>query len=138
MTIRPSILLVDDYPDMLYNLSLPLEIAGFQTLTANNGFEAIEILNTHTIDLIVSDIVMPDMDGYELYHQVRKNSVWINIPFLFLTGCLLDSEIRYGKELGVDDYLIKPIKTDHLLSVVRGKLKRQQQLMNKYKTSDIS
>lgn len=135
MTIRPSILLVDDYPDMLYNLSLPLEIAGFQTLTAGNGHEALDILNTHAINLIVSDIVMPKMDGYELYHHVRNNSGWINIPFLFLTGCLLDSEVRYGKELGVDDYLVKPIKTDHLLSVVRGKLKRQQQLLDRYKSN---
>lgn len=131
MTIQPSILLVDDYPDMLYNLSLPLEIAGFQTLTASNGFEALNTLKTYRINLIISDIVMPDMDGYELFHHVRKNSVWINIPFVFLTGCLLDSEVRYGKELGVDDYLVKPIKTEHLLSVVRGKLKRQQQLMNR-------
>lgn len=133
MTFQSCILLVDDHPDLLYNLSLPLEIAGYQTLTAHNGLEALDILQTQKIDLILSDIVMPDMDGYELYHQVRENSAWINIPFLFLTGCLLDSEIRYGKELGVDDYLIKPIKTNHLLSVVRGKLKRQQQL---YKLSD--
>ena len=133
MTIRPSILLVDDYPDMLYNLSLPLEIAGFQTSTASNGIEALDILKTQTIDLILSDIVMPDMDGYQLFHQVRENSAWINIPFLFITGCLLDSEIRYGKELGVDDYLVKPVKTDHLLSAVRGKLKRQQQLINRHK-----
>ncbi|HRV92738.1 MAG TPA: response regulator [Anaerolineae bacterium] len=134
MTIRPSILLVDDYPDMLYNLSLPLEIAGFQTSTASNGIEALDILKTQTIDLILSDIVMPDMDGYQLFHQVRENSAWINIPFLFITGCLLDSEIRYGKELGVDDYLVKPVKTDHLLSAVRGKLKRQQQLINRHKS----
>ncbi|MCB0192634.1 MAG: response regulator [Anaerolineae bacterium] len=128
MTVQPSILLVDDNPDLLYNLSLPLEIEGYQTLTAKNGFEALDILKSQKIDLILSDIVMPDMDGYELYNQVRENLAWTNIPFLFLTGCLLDSEIRYGKELGVDDYLVKPVKSGHLLSVVRGKLKRCQQL----------
>lgn len=128
MPFQPSILLVDDHPDFLYNLSLPLEIAGYRTLTANNGSEALDILSAQHVDLILSDIVMPDMDGYELFRHVRENSAWVHTPFLFLTGCLLDSEIRYGKELGVDDYLIKPIKSDHLLSVVRGKLRRRQQL----------
>jgi DNA-binding response OmpR family regulator len=123
-----SILVVDDEPDLLDNISLALEAEDYQVLTANNGSEALEILAAQPINLILADIAMPDMNGYQLYQQVRQNPAWVLIPFIFLTARTMDSDIRYGKELGVDDYLTKPIRTRDLLAAIRGKLHRTQQL----------
>jgi len=106
-----SILVVDDEPDLLDNISLALEAEDYQVFTANNGSEALEILAAQPVNLILADIAMPDMNGYQLYQQVRQNSAWVLIPFIFLTARTMDSDIRYGKELGVDDYLTKPIRT---------------------------
>lgn len=128
MRTGATILVVDDQPDLLSNLELALESAGYQVLTANDGIEALDILQTYSIDLILSDIAMPRMNGYQLYEQVRDNPQWLAIPFLFLTARTLDSDIRYGKELGVDDYLTKPIEPEDLLATVQGKLRRAQQL----------
>jgi DNA-binding response OmpR family regulator len=124
------ILVVDDQPDLLSNLGLTLESGGYQVLTANDGTEALSILQTQSVDLILADIAMPRMNGYQLYEQVRDNPQWLNIPFLFLTARTLDSDIRYGKELGVDDYLTKPIQPEDLLATVHGKLVRKRQLGN--------
>lgn len=121
-----SILLVDDQSDLLDNLSLTLEMAGYQTKTANSGFEALGVLKSEPVDLILSDIVMPTMDGYQLYQQICKNPTWMTIPFLFLTGCrfLSESEIRYGQALGIADYLVKPIRSKELLATIKDKLKQ--------------
>ncbi len=123
-----SILVVDDQPDLLDSLALTLESAGYTAVTAKDGWEALTVLQSHTVDLILADIAMPQMNGYQLYERVRANPQWTKIPFLFLTARTLDSDIRYGKELGVDDYLTKPIQPEDLLAVVRGKLRRAEQI----------
>jgi CheY-like chemotaxis protein len=128
MKTSASILLVDDQPDLLDNLSLTLGMAGYQTVTASDGFEALAVLQRQPVDLILSDITMPRLDGYQLYHRVRQNPEWAKIPFLFLTGCgfLSDGEIRYGKALGIDEYLSKPIRSKELLAAVQRVLRRTQ------------
>jgi CheY-like chemotaxis protein len=128
MKTSASILLVDDQPDLLDNLSLTLGMAGYQAVTASDGFEALAVLQRQPVDLILSDITMPRLDGYQLYHRVRQNPEWAQIPFLFLTGCgfLSDGEIRYGKALGVDEYLSKPIRSRELLAAVQRVLQRTQ------------
>jgi two-component system alkaline phosphatase synthesis response regulator PhoP len=123
-----SILLVDDQPDFLENLGLVLETANYRVLTARDGLRALSILKTQPVSLILSDIEMPSMNGYQLYHAVRTNPEWVTIPFLFLSGRDLDSDIRHGKELGVDDYLLKPIRPRDLISIIQGKLRRIQKL----------
>ena len=123
-----TILVVDDQPDLRAMLSLTLESAGFHVLRSGDGLEALAILQAQAVDLIVADIAMPRMNGYQLYQRVRENPHWIAIPFIFLTARSLDSDIRYGKELGVDDYLIKPIEPEDLLAAVQGRLRRASQL----------
>lgn len=125
----PSILIVDDEPDLLDFIGLALEPEGFDTLVARSGVEALALLESQPVDLILADVAMPDMNGYQLYERVRQNPNWGAIPFIFLTGREMDSDIRYGKELGVDDYLTKPIAVADLLAVVRGKIRRSQQLI---------
>jgi CheY-like chemotaxis protein len=118
-----SILLIDDEPDLLENLSLTLNMAGYSTITAADGFEALDALQNQPVGLILSDISMPSMDGYQLYNRIREDPQWSKIPFIFLTGCrfLSDKEIRYGKALGVDEYLAKPIRSEQLLLAVLSK-----------------
>ena len=124
MTTTKSILLIDDEPDFLDNLSLTLEMAGYKTITAQDGVEALSVLQNQVVDLIISDIKMPHVGGYELYKIVRANPVWSSIPFFLLTGCrfVSDSEVHYGKALGVDEYFTKPIRSKELLFAVGNRL----------------
>jgi CheY-like chemotaxis protein len=117
------ILLVDDEPDLLDNLSLTLTMAGYQTVMARDGLEALEVLQTRPINLILADINMPCMGGYQLYQHIHENPHWATIPFIFLTGCrfISDGEIRYGKAMGVDEYLVKPVRAEQLLLAVWSK-----------------
>ncbi len=128
MDTNVTILVVDDEPDLLDNISLALEVEAYHVLTAGDGIEAVAALKSHPVSLILADIAMPNMNGYQLYERVRENPKWVAIPFIFLSARTMDSDIRYGKELGVDDYLTKPIRAADLLAAVRGKLKRAQQL----------
>ena len=121
-----SILVIDDQPTIREVLSWTLEAKGYRVVTASDGIEALDVLKAQPVDLILADIAMPRMNGYQLYEQVVENPQWVAIPFLFLTARALDSDIRYGKALGVDDYLTKPIKPADLLATVRGKLRRAQ------------
>ncbi|RMF05922.1 MAG: response regulator [Chloroflexi bacterium] len=122
-----TILLVDDQPDFLENMSLTLESAGYRTVTATDGFEALKALKTQPVSLILSDIGMPVMGGYQFYQRVRNNPQWAAIPFVFLTGYefLSDNEIGYGRALGVNGYLTKPIRATDLLDVVSQQLHAQ-------------
>lgn len=124
----PTILIVDDQPALRESIALTLEAAGYQVVGAADGIEALGLLQEQPVDLILADIAMPRLNGYQLYERVRSNPRWLHIPFVFLTARALDSDIRYGKELGVDDYLTKPVQPEDLLAVVQGKLRRAGQL----------
>lgn len=128
MTHDATILLVDDQVEILEALSMTLEARGYRVYCAPDGAEALEILSQEQVDLILADIAMPRMNGYQLYERARQRPEWVAIPFIFLTGRAMDSDIRYGKELGVDDYLTKPIEPEDLLAAVQGRLRRAQQL----------
>ncbi|MCL4294116.1 MAG: response regulator transcription factor [Anaerolineae bacterium] len=123
-----TILVVDDDLDILTNVKLALETEGYQILTAQDGLEALALLHAQSVHLILADIAMSPMNGYQLFERVRQEPKWVTIPFMFLTARAMDSDIRYGKELGVDDYLTKPFRVLDLLAAVRGKLRRAKQL----------
>jgi DNA-binding response OmpR family regulator len=128
MDAPETVLVVEDQPDLLKGIALLLEQEGYHALTAADGLEGLETLQSQRVDLILADIAMPGMNGYQLYERVRENPMWVSIPFIFLTARVMDSDIRYGKVLGVDDYLTKPFRPQDLLAVVKGKLRRAQQL----------
>ncbi|MHA1688876.1 MAG: response regulator [Promethearchaeota archaeon] len=123
---KSLILIVDDNKELLYNLQLMLETNRFKVITASNGKKALEILENNPIlpDLIISDIIMPEMSGYEFFKAVSSNPQWYHIPFLFLTAKSSEEEIRFGKLLGVDDYIVKPFKKKDLLAIINGKLNK--------------
>jgi DNA-binding response OmpR family regulator len=123
-----TILVVDDQPGLLANIQLTMEVAGYRAFTARDGVDALTVLESQPVDLILADIAMPRMNGYQLFERVQKNPEWMTIPFIFLTARAMDSDIRYGKQLGVDDYLTKPVEPEDLLATVQGKLRRAQQL----------
>jgi CheY-like chemotaxis protein len=124
--LKPLILVVEDNRDILFNLNLILESNNYEPITSRNGKEALEILKKFdkVPDIIISDIMMPEMDGYEFFKEVSNNSRWNRIPFLFLSARSTPQDIRFGKLLGVDDYITKPFKEKDLLAVLSGKIAR--------------
>jgi len=130
---KPIIMAVDDYEPFLTMVQSTLEMEGYTVWTAQNGQQALDLLLTQfrnqdrVPDLILADIMMPVMDGYAFYEHVRGNPYLNHVPFIFLTAKIDDGDVRRGKEMGVDDYLLKPCEADDLLASVRGKLRRIKQ-----------
>lgn len=122
--IKPRILVVEDNPATLQGIRDLLEISGYDVMVAANGREGLESLENQRPDLIISDIMMPDIDGYQFHAQVRKQSDLLGIPFIFLTARGEKDDIRRGKAIGVDDYITKPFDDEDLLITVRAKLSR--------------
>lgn len=122
------ILVVDDEPAMRELLSDVLGEAGYRVTTAADGREALDALDRVAPELVVSDIAMRGMDGYQLYTEVRARPRWVSVPFLFLSGHASEREVREGKKLGVDDYLTKPVHEADLLIAVRARLDRRAQV----------
>ncbi len=117
-----SVLLVDDNEELLNSLSLVLENAGLEVAKATSAVDALSLLESNTPDLIVSDVKMKGMDGYEFQEKVLANKELCQLPFIFLTALSDPEEVRKGKSCGCDDYLIKPFHPDDLIAVVEGKL----------------
>src|SRR5574341_664767 len=124
MTEQATVLVVDDDESILTSVADVLRLGGYQLLMAQSGLKALQVLRYHTPDLIVSDITMPDMDGYEFYQAVRSNPDWTTIPFIFLSARGQPKDIRHGYQLGADHYLTKPIDPEDLLVAVEMRLKR--------------
>lgn len=124
-----TILLVEDSDVLRTGLKSLLEQENYSVVTGGNGVEALEQLRSMTPDLILADILMPEMDGYALFEAVRSRPEWISIPFIFLTARRERKNILAGKRLGADDYLLKPISPDDLLTAIRARLGRSQQLL---------
>ncbi|RCK77661.1 MAG: Two-component response regulator [Ignavibacteriae bacterium] len=120
------ILVVDDDEALLTILSNELRQHNYKILTATNIQDALNILQKNSVDLILSDIKFPDnqMDGFSFFTIVQKNPVLNRIPFVLMSALGDGGIIRSGKQLGVDDYLTKPLDMDMLISVLEGKIKR--------------
>jgi DNA-binding response OmpR family regulator len=109
------ILIVEDEPGMIELLSVALEDEGFIISIANNGQQGLQKVETEDPDLIISDVMMPDMNGYEFCEQLRQNPKTASIPFIFLTAKKDVSDRVRGLNLGADDYISKPF---HVVEVV--------------------
>ena len=124
-----KILLVEDSDVLRQGLKSLLEQENYQVITGGNGKEALEKMESDPPDLILADILMPEMDGYALFEAVRSRPEWISIPFIFLTARRERKHILAGKRLGAEDYLLKPISPEDLLTAIRSRLGRSQQLL---------
>ena len=102
-----------------------LEAEGFEIHPARNGKQALESICKCKPDLIISDIMMPEMDGYELLQSVRNLPNGVTVPFLFLTARTERADVSRARSLGVDDYLFKPFDAPELINAVRSRLDRR-------------
>lgn len=124
-----TILLVEDSDVLREGLKTILEQEDYLVMAGQDGKVALEMMETKTPDLILADILMPEMDGYALFETVRSRPEWISIPFIFLTARREHKHILAGKRLGAEDYLLKPISPEDLLTAIRSRLGRSQQLL---------
>lgn len=126
--LNARILLVEDEEPLLLGIRDLLELEGYSVVTASNGREALERLGEmeNRLDLIISDIRMPLMDGYQLLEEVRGMQEWVSIPFIFLTARGEREDVHAGRLKGADDYLIKPFDNIDLLVSVKSCLSRNQ------------
>ena len=122
--------MVDDNLVLLQNLRHLLEVNYYDVITANNGKVALKLLSTldRIPEIIISDITMPEMDGYDLFEAVSNNNLLNHIPFIFLSGRNTLEDVRLGKMLGVDDYLTKPFDIEDLLAIIAGKISRNKNI----------
>lgn len=130
-----SVLVIDDNPDIRDNTAEILELAGYKTFTAENGKRGVELAQSQKPDVIVCDIMMPELDGYGVLHLLRKNPDTEHIPFLFLTAKTERSDFRKGMEMGADDYITKPFEDIELLNAIETRLKKSEIFQNKYAPS---
>ncbi|MDI6693751.1 MAG: response regulator [Anaerolineales bacterium] len=124
-----TVLIVEDHDILREGLQILLESEGYRVIPAAHGGEALKQMEYLTPDLILSDISMPEMDGYAFYDAVRSRPEWVAIPFIFLTALGDRDSVFASKRLGVEDYLVKPVDRQELVTTIRSRLERSQQLM---------
>jgi putative two-component system response regulator len=121
-----KILLVEDDAPLLEVMQNILEAEGFEIHPARNGKQALDSFVSNKPDLIVSDIMMPEMDGYELLELIRVMPDGVTVPFLFLSARTQRADVSRARLLGVDDYLYKPFEAQELINAVRSRLFRRR------------
>jgi CheY-like chemotaxis protein len=131
-----SILVIDDNKDIRENTAEILELAGYKTFTAENGKKGVEAALKEKPDVIVCDIMMPELDGYGVLHLLRKNPDAQNIPFIFLTAKTERSDFRKGMEMGADDYVTKPFEDIELLNAIEIRLRKAEVMKQKYSLTE--
>ncbi|MGE5498197.1 MAG: LytR/AlgR family response regulator transcription factor [Syntrophothermus sp.] len=117
-----KVILIEDDQFLLENIETILEEEKFNVFTAANGRKGIKLIEEIHPDVIISDIMLPDIEGYEILKHVRQNSEIQNIPFLFLTARTDQKDMRQGMNLGADDYLTKPFNAKELIEALHARL----------------
>jgi DNA-binding response OmpR family regulator len=118
------ILVVDDEPRMIGFIRMNLELEGYQVLEAHTGLDALEMIRTQLPDLVLLDVMMPELDGFETLRMLREFS---NVPVIMLTAKGEEDDKVYGLELGADDYVTKPFGLRELMARVKAVLRRHEQ-----------
>jgi two-component system sensor histidine kinase/response regulator len=126
-----KILVVEDSDDLRENIISLLEINDYEVIVAENGYDGLQLAIKEIPDLIISDRMMPVMEGTQMLQELRNNSITSNIPFIFLTAKSSKADIRDGMNYGADDYLPKPFEANDLLTAVKTRLTK------KIKTDEI-
>ena len=120
---KTTILAADDDPQLLRLMTRNLEFEGYEVLPASDGQQALAEIESHVLDLVLLDVMMPKMDGFTVCHRVREFS---SVPIIIVTARGQDQDKVRGLDLGADDYLTKPFSVDELLARVRAVLRRSQ------------
>jgi len=122
-----KILIIEDEPEMRRNLATILRLEKYQPITAEHGRAGVELALKDNPDVILCDVMMPELDGYGVLNALRGNPATEATPFLFLTAKGEKPDIRAGMNLGADDYLTKPVAKADLLNAIVSRLKRAEQ-----------
>lgn len=132
-----QILLIEDNTAVRENTAELLELANYKMLVAANGKVGVELALKHKPDLIICDIMMPELDGYGVLHLLGRNKETSSIPFIFLTAKTEKAELRKGMEMGADDFITKPFDDVELLKVIEIRLKKAETLKTHF-SQDIT
>lgn len=119
MSDLAKVLIVDDDPNILMSLEFLMRKNGYSVFIARNGSEALELLSTKTPDIALLDIMMPDVDGYEICKHVKENTVLKNCKIIFISAKTKESDIQKGYDAGADLYITKPFSTKFVVSKVK-------------------
>lgn len=122
------VLVVEDEANIRNNLREMLELSGHSVMAVENAQDALDLLEGEVPDLILSDILMPGMNGFELLRAIQHKENLRNIPFLFLSAKIELDDIRHGMNLGADDYLTKPVKLKELTQAIDVRIARKKAL----------
>ena len=123
-----TILVIEDEAQTREIFLRCLKFEKFNGIGAENGSTGVRLATKHRPDLVVCDIMMPDMNGYEVLTSLRQNDATASIPFIFLTAKVTMSDLRQGMTSGADDYLTKPCTVETFLDAIASRLKRQEEL----------
>jgi len=127
-----TILVIDDNTEIRENTAEILALAGYQVHAAENGKKGVELAIKEKPDLIVCDIMMPELDGYGVLHLLKMNTGTEHIPFIFLTAKTERGDFRKGMEMGADDYITKPFDDIELLRAIEIRLKKLDIMQAQY------
>ncbi|MBI2967310.1 MAG: response regulator [Bacteroidetes bacterium] len=127
-----TVLLIEDNRDVRENTAEILELSDYKVLTAENGKKGIDLARKHKPDVVICDIMMPELDGYGVLQIMSRSPETSGIPFIFLTAKAEKSDIRKGMNLGADDYITKPFSDTELLTAVETRLKKSEFLRKEY------
>ena len=126
ITSNALILVVEDSADLNLALCEILASYGYRVLSAHDGYEALDVLRSERPDVILCDIMMPGMDGYTLLQHTRADVDLRTLPFIFLTALSSTADQRRAKEIGIEDYLTKPIDSGDLVVAIENVLQRRR------------
>ena len=132
---KKRILIVDDERDFTDTLSMRLEAKGLDIIKAYTGPEGLEKAHSQSPDLIILDIMLPEMDGYDVCRKLKIDEKYKGIPIILLTAKFQPNDVEFGKEMGADAYLTKPLDLDVLLNLINTFLDVKQKKRPKKTTS---
>ena len=127
--LMKKILVIEDEPEMRRNLATILKLEKFDVVQAENGRAGVDVAKKELPDLILCDVMMPEMDGHAVLQALRGNPKTVTTPFIFLTAKGEKADFRSGMDLGADDYLTKPVAKTDLLNAIAARFKRSDQQM---------
>src|SRR5262245_51989322 len=133
-----KILVIEDEPEMRRNISALLRYHDYEPISAENGLQGVEAARREKPDLILCDVMMPELDGYGVLHALQMDAALAPIPFIFLTAKGEKDDLRSGMNLGADDYLTKPVANADLVKAIESRLRRSEQQMKREFKPDFS
>ena len=133
-----KILVIEDEPEMRRNITALLRYYDYKPIAAENGRAGVELARREKPDLILCDVMMPDLDGYAVLQALQADASLARIPFVFLTAKGEKDDLRSGMNLGADDYLTKPVANADLVRAIEARLRRSEQQVNREFKPDFS